>query len=89
MKYGLIDNAIVEFEARRITGVTPLRIAEAAKHLVIRLRWGEIRALIYIAIPRVLLKVELLRSSSVGVVYVVRLPEGLCMLNLPTVKARR
>ena len=88
MKYGLIDKAIVEFEARRITGVTPLRIAEAAKHLVIRVKWGGNKRS-HIAIPRVLLKVELLCSSSVGVVYVVRLPEGLCMLNLPTVKARR
>ena len=61
----LLLNLVAVFEARRIKGVTLLRAAEAAKQLVIRVRHGEISTLILI--------VWLLRSSSVGVVYVVRL----------------
>ena len=34
----LLLNLVVVFEARRIHGVTPLRAAEAAKQLVIRVR---------------------------------------------------
>ena len=45
----LLLNLVVVFEARRIKGVTPLRAAEAAKQLVIRLRRGKISALILIA----------------------------------------
>ena len=53
----LLLNQVVVFEPCRIKGVTLLRAAEAAKQLVIRVRRGEISALIW-----------LLRSSSVGVV---------------------
>ena len=61
----LLLNLVVVFEARRIKSVTQLRAAEAAKQLVIRVRGGEISALILIA--------WLLHSSSVGVVYLVLL----------------
>ena len=44
----LLLNLVVVFEARRIKGMTPLRTAEAAKQLVIRVRRGKIRALILI-----------------------------------------
>ena len=46
----LLLNLFVVFEARRIKGVTPLRAAEAAKQLVIRVRRGKISALIIILI---------------------------------------
>ena len=47
----LLLNLVVVFEAaRRIKGVIPLRTAEAAKQLVIRLRRGKISALILIDI---------------------------------------
>ena len=42
-------NLVVVFEARRIKGVTPLRAAEAAKQVVIRVRCGQISALILVA----------------------------------------
>ena len=42
--HDLLLNLVVVFEARRIKGVTPLRAAEAAKQLVIR-----VSALILIA----------------------------------------
>ena len=45
----LILNLVVAFEARRIKGVTPLWVAEAAKQLVIHIRHGKISALILIA----------------------------------------
>ena len=47
----LLLNLVVVFEARRIKGVTvtPLRAAEAAKQLDIRVRRGKISALILIA----------------------------------------
>ena len=45
----LLLNLVAVFEARRIKGVTPLRAAEAAKQLVIRVRRGKISALILIA----------------------------------------
>ena len=45
----LLLNLVVVLAARRIKGVTPLRAAEAAKQLVIRIRRGKISALILIA----------------------------------------
>ena len=45
----LLLNLLVVFEARRIKGVTPLRAAEAAKQLVIRVKRGKISVLILIA----------------------------------------
>ena len=42
----LLLNLVVVFEARRIKGVTPLRAAEFAKQLVIRVRRREISALL-------------------------------------------
>ena len=45
----LLLNLVVVFETRRVKGVTPLRAAEAAKQLVIRVRRGKIIALILIA----------------------------------------
>ena len=44
----LILNLVVAFEARRIKGVTPLWVTEAAKQLVIHIRRGKISALILI-----------------------------------------
>ena len=37
----LLLNLVVVFETRRINGVTPLRAAEAAKQLVVRVRRGK------------------------------------------------
>ena len=45
----LLLNLVVVFEARRIIGVTPLRAAEAAKQLVIRVKRGKTSVLILIA----------------------------------------
>ena len=45
----LLLNLVVAFEARKIKGVTPLRAAEAAKLLVIRVRRRKISTLILIA----------------------------------------
>ena len=45
----LLPNLVV-FEARRIKGVTPLRAAQAAKQLLIRVRRGKISALMIILI---------------------------------------
>ena len=45
----ILLNLVVVFEARRIKGVTPLRVAEAAKQLVIRVKRRKISALILIA----------------------------------------
>ena len=45
----LLLNLVVVFEARRIKGVTPLRVIEAAKQPIIRVRCGKISALILIA----------------------------------------
>ena len=45
----LLLNLVVAFEARRIKDVTPLRAAEAAKQLVIRVKRGKISVLILIA----------------------------------------
>ena len=45
----LLLNLVVVFEARRIEGVTPHWVAEAAKQLIIRVRRGKISALILMA----------------------------------------
>ena len=45
----LLLNLLVVLEAHRIKGVTPLRAAEAAKQLVIRVKRGKISVLIPIA----------------------------------------
>ena len=45
----LLLNLVVVFDVRRIKGVTPLRAAEAAKQLVIRVKRGKISILILIA----------------------------------------
>ena len=58
-------NLVVVFEAHRMKGVTPLWATETAKQLVIRIKRGEMSTLILI--------VWFLRSSSVGVVYIVHL----------------
>ena len=49
----LLLNPVVVLEALRIKGLTPLRAAEAAKQLVMCVRYGKINALILIAYHRI------------------------------------